>query len=174
MKRIAGLCLLAGALTAAAQAPVKVPAVSYADLGKLVREQRGKVVVVYFYAEYCTPCKTKGLPALAKIHDKYAASGLTVIAANIDKADDAKAKGRLEEFLTDKIRPKYATVNVDPKSFDYDRQINTEGVPAAFVFNRENRWVGRWPVFSADGKTILQEVDYDAIEKTVAELLEKK
>src|SRR5262249_5922246 len=52
--RLALAGLLAGAMFASAQpagAPA-LPKVSYADLGKLVRGHRGKVVVVYFWADY--------------------------------------------------------------------------------------------------------------------------
>jgi len=52
--RLALAGLLAGAVFASAQpaGPPALPKVSYADLGKLVRGHRGKVVVVYFWADY--------------------------------------------------------------------------------------------------------------------------
>jgi hypothetical protein len=46
------LTLLAGALPGAEPAPARLEKVNYADLGKLVRAQKGKVVVVYFWAHY--------------------------------------------------------------------------------------------------------------------------
>lgn len=39
------------ATTALAQ-PAKLDTISYADLGKLVRADKGKVVLVYFWAHY--------------------------------------------------------------------------------------------------------------------------
>jgi hypothetical protein len=52
--RLALAGLLAGAMLASAQSPgpPTLPKTSYADLGKLVRGHRGKVVVVYFWADY--------------------------------------------------------------------------------------------------------------------------
>lgn len=54
MRPITGAALLALALSATAQAPRPddVPLVSYHELGKLVRSMHGKVVVVYFWADY--------------------------------------------------------------------------------------------------------------------------
>jgi hypothetical protein len=43
--------LLAGAALAQPAKP-KLETISYADLGKLVRSNKGKVVVVYFWAHY--------------------------------------------------------------------------------------------------------------------------
>jgi hypothetical protein len=47
-------------------------------------------------------------------------------------------------------------------------------VPAVFVFNRENKWVQKYPTLSADGMKVVQEVDYDVIEKQVADLMRRK
>ena len=54
MRSMTGAALLALALTATAQAPKAddVPLVSYPGLGKLIRSLHGKVVVVYFWADY--------------------------------------------------------------------------------------------------------------------------
>ncbi|MGL4555225.1 MAG: hypothetical protein ACRC33_29000 [Gemmataceae bacterium] len=52
MRRVTGMLLLTAA-AGLAQAPAGgMPSMSYADLGKLVRGQRGKVAVVYFWADY--------------------------------------------------------------------------------------------------------------------------
>jgi hypothetical protein len=59
MRRSLGLFLLAllVGLVASADVPArpattKLETISYADLGKLVRANKGKVVVVYFWAEF--------------------------------------------------------------------------------------------------------------------------
>jgi hypothetical protein len=56
MRRLLSLGLLAvltaGASASGQPAPALLETVSYADLGKLVRAQKGKVVIVYFWAHY--------------------------------------------------------------------------------------------------------------------------
>lgn len=53
MTRTPGLLLLmAGLALAQTPKPGEMPSMSYADPGKLVRAQRGKVTVVYFWADY--------------------------------------------------------------------------------------------------------------------------
>lgn len=48
---------------------------------------KGRVVVLNFWATYCTPCR-KEMPALAAIQNEYAALGLQVIGASADEAED--------------------------------------------------------------------------------------
>jgi hypothetical protein len=52
MFRAACLIFLATALFAPAASKPALPLLSYADLGKEVRALKGKVVIVYFWANY--------------------------------------------------------------------------------------------------------------------------
>lgn len=49
---------------------------------------RGKYTVVHFWASWCGPCK-KQLPALKKLHERFAARGLITLGLSLD--DDAEA-----------------------------------------------------------------------------------
>jgi hypothetical protein len=106
------------------------------------------------------------------MHDKFAKDGFEVIVVATDKASETKALASARKFLAEKIKPKYLAVHVDGSTFDYEKKISPLGVPAAFVFDRENRWVRRLPTFDDKGD-LKDEMDYDVIEKTVAELMKK-
>jgi peroxiredoxin len=56
-----------------------------------LREQRGQVVMINFWATWCGPCRVE-MPHLSRLYDKYRASGFTVFAINIDE-DPHKAAG---------------------------------------------------------------------------------
>jgi thiol-disulfide isomerase/thioredoxin len=57
--------------------------------GKPVRmkELRGKVVLVDFWASWCGPCREE-LPVLEKLSRQYAERGFVVVGVNIDKSGD--------------------------------------------------------------------------------------
>jgi peroxiredoxin len=62
--------------------------------GKMVKlsAQKGKVVVITFWATWCAPC-IQELPHLNKFYKKYKDDGLMVLAINIDGPDTfSKAK----------------------------------------------------------------------------------
>jgi len=61
-----------------------------------LEEYRGQVVLINFWASWCGPCREE-MPHLARLYEKYRASGFTVLAVNIDE-DPAKA-ARLAQQL---------------------------------------------------------------------------
>jgi thiol-disulfide isomerase/thioredoxin len=71
------------------------PVVDFPTLEKAVADQKGKVVVVDFWATWCGPC-VKSFPHLVEIHQRYHEKGLVCIAASLDNASD---KNDVEAFL---------------------------------------------------------------------------
>jgi len=66
------------------------PAIAFSlpDLqGELKALPKGDVVLLNFWATWCPPCR-KEIPSMAKLHDKYAADGLKIIAVSVDKRRD--------------------------------------------------------------------------------------
>jgi thiol-disulfide isomerase/thioredoxin len=49
-----------------------------------LQEQRGRVVMINFWATWCGPCRVE-MPHLARLFEKYRGSGFTVLAVNIDE-----------------------------------------------------------------------------------------
>ena len=98
-------------------------------------EQRGKVVLVNFWASWCLPCREEA-PVLARAWRAYKDRGVVFVGVDIwDTRDDALAFMR-EFDIT------YPNV-IDPTG-EVAIEYGITGVPETWVLNREGRLVRRW------------------------------
>jgi peroxiredoxin len=104
-----------------------------------LRELKGKIVLIDFWATWCPPCRDE-VPALQKIHEESKSKGVVVLGV-----DDEPA-GVIRAFNT-KNGVTYPTL-LDP-----DRKVHElfgvdgigQGIPLAVVFDRDGKFVGRVP-----------------------------
>jgi peroxiredoxin len=98
-----------------------------------LRELRGKVVLVNFWATWCPPCR-KEMPDLQALYDKYKDDGFLVL--SISDEDTAK----VVPFIAEK-KISY------PVLLDPGRKVNdafiVEGIPKSFVYDRNGKLVAQ-------------------------------
>ncbi len=71
-----------------------------------LKEYRGKVVVLDFWATWCAPCRAS-IPQLVELQEKHKKNGLVVMGISLDnpqKADDEFVKAFCEKFETNYIQ----------------------------------------------------------------------
>ena len=98
-----------------------------------LRELRGKVVLVNFWATWCPPCR-KEMPDLQALYDKFKDQGLLVLSIS----DEESAK----------VAPFIAENKISyPVLLDPGRKVNeafiVEGIPKSFVFDRDGKLVAQ-------------------------------
>lgn len=133
---LAGLLLAACAGIAAAAAPATGSTAPDFTLRTLdgpnmrLQEQRGKVVLVNFWATWCGPCR-KEMPHLNRIADKYRASGLVMLGVNVD--DDVRNAADVAAKLGVKF----------PVLLDTDKKVSKlydlATMPSTLVIDRNGR-----------------------------------
>jgi len=98
-----------------------------------LRDLRGKVVLVNFWATWCPPCR-KEMPDLQALYDKYKDRGFVVLSIS----DEESAK--VSPFIAER-KITY------PVLLDPGRKVNTafvvEGIPKSFVYDREGKLVAQ-------------------------------
>ncbi len=107
-----------------------------ADLGGkswTLKEQRGKVVVLNFWATWCPPCR-KEMPDLEALYRQFKDQGLVILA--------------ISDEDTGKVRPFVAQQKVTyPILLDQERKVNElfqiEGIPKTFVYDRAGKLVAQ-------------------------------
>jgi len=114
------------------RAPALVPDVTLPTLqGKplALRELKGKVVLVNFWATWCIPCQWE-MPLMERLYQAYLAKGFVVVAISLDPEGAAV----VEPFVTQN-RLTYPIL-LDP-SLQGARQFGIRGLPATFLFGTD-------------------------------------
>jgi peroxiredoxin len=98
-----------------------------------LKDLRGKVVLVNFWATWCPPCR-KEMPDLEGLYEKFKAQGFLVLAISDEDA------GTVNKFLAER--------NITyPVLLDPGRKVNEEfqieGIPKSFVYDREGKLVAQ-------------------------------
>jgi peroxiredoxin len=96
-----------------------------------LKDLRGKVVLVNFWATWCPPCR-KEMPDLEALYKRFKDQGLVILSISDEDVN--------------KVRPFVAQMNVTyPVLLDPGRKINElfqiYGIPKTFVYNRAGKLV---------------------------------
>jgi peroxiredoxin len=98
-----------------------------------LKEQRGKVVLLNFWATWCPPCR-KEMPDLEALYQQFKDQGLVLLAISDEDAG--------------KVQPFVASQKVTyPVLLDPGRKVNElfqiEGIPKTFVYDRNGKLVSQ-------------------------------
>lgn len=69
---------------ALAAADTAIPSMDQAALTALLEKNKGKVVILNFFATWCPPCRVE-IPELVKVRDAYPASELLLVGLSVDE-----------------------------------------------------------------------------------------
>lgn len=93
--------------------------------------ERGKVVLVDFWASWCEPCRRE-LPVLEQLHKQHAAAGLVVVGVSVDEQ-----RSDAEAFLKEQIQVSFPIV------FDADRSLgktwSPPKMPTVYLVDRDGK-----------------------------------
>lgn len=95
---------------------------------------RGKVVLLDFWATWCTPC-LKELPNVKAVYEKYHDQGFEVIGVSLDAAEDRQ---QLIDFLAkhEVNWPQHFAGEPDTARNEVARRFGVRGIPSTFLFDR--------------------------------------
>jgi peroxiredoxin len=147
------LCVALGVVASTAS-PALAPATAAPDFTLHVmdgpnlrlKEQRGRVVMVNFWATWCGPCRQE-MPQLNRLYEKYRASGFVLLGVNVD--DDTKKAAEVAAKLgvtfpvlldTDKTVSKLYDLSTMPSTVIIDRDGKVRYVHRGYLTGYEENY----------------------------------
>ncbi len=116
-----------------------------------IKNLRGKVVVVDFWATWCGPC-VAAMPHMKELYARYHDQGVEFIGVSLDRPKEEGGLDRLKEFVKEKKIPwpQYYQGNYWDSEFSLSWGINS--IPAMFVVDPDGK------LYSADAGEKLDEM----------------
>ncbi len=93
-------------------------------------ENRGKVMLVNFWATWCPPCRRE-TPELVRIHHKYAGRGFSVVGISLDENPASVVPHFVEQF-----KMNYPVLYPTP---DFGMAAEVESLPTTLLVDRQGR-----------------------------------
>jgi thiol-disulfide isomerase/thioredoxin len=140
---------------------IELKSVKYADLVQAIRAQRGKVIVVDLWGDFCIPCKRE-FHNLVELNQQYGDKGLVCMSVALDPPEGKE--GALK-FLT-KSKATFANYWLDEKAAFWQERWGIKGPPAVFVFDRQGRRAAKF-----DSEDPEKPLSYEDVKKLVPKLL---
>jgi len=113
--------------------------IDLAGLKQRIEAERGRVVVVNFWATWCEPCREE-FPDLVELDRRYRSRGLTFLSVSLDDPDQRDTQ--VKQFLAEQ-KPSFAVfikTAGDPDQFINGVDPAWSGVlPATFIYDRTGR-----------------------------------
>jgi thiol-disulfide isomerase/thioredoxin len=113
--------------------PLPTPGVTLKDLDGqpiTLRDLRGKVVFLNFWATWCVPCRQE-MPAIERLYQAYRDRGLAVLAVNFKEGPAA-----VRSFMRDLDLSYPAALDGDGAG---SRSFGVRGLPVTYLLDREGR-----------------------------------
>jgi thiol-disulfide isomerase/thioredoxin len=141
--------------------------IKYDTLKEAILSNRGKVILVDFWGEFCPPCKAN-FPHVVKLHRMYARQGLVVISVSVDNLHAGNHEDvirRVRSFLTINGADFTNFLLDEPQDLRREK-LRLSSFPCYYVFSRN----GKWTQFGDGGERI----DFAVMDRLIVDLLHEK
>ncbi len=96
-----------------------------------LKDFRGKVVLLDFWAEWCGPCKMV-TPIIVSLYEKYKNNGFIVIGMNLDDESDF-------DKVINYVKKSKITYPITIKGFSIAQKYGVKGIPQFFLIDKDGK-----------------------------------
>jgi thiol-disulfide isomerase/thioredoxin len=118
--------------TAVGSAVTRMKPVGFSEWDAILKNQRGNITVVDFWASWCTPCIER-FPHMVEMHHAYQDRGVRFISLNLDEQDDAESIDWCNEFLAT-TKAVFANYHMDENMSEAFERLDLLSLPAVRIY----------------------------------------
>jgi thiol-disulfide isomerase/thioredoxin len=134
MLRMAALLALAFLMPAQSGS---LTAVSFSQWQQHLSAYRGEIVVVDFWATWCSPCLQR-FPHIVQLHERYGGKGVRFVSMALEDRSDPGAIERARTFLK-KQNAAFDSYRLDEEIPDAFEKLDLLGIPAVLIYDRAGK-----------------------------------
>lgn len=108
-----------------------------------LKDLKGKIIILNFWASWCLPCHKEFPELIAAV--QWAKGAVHLVAVSVDSSkEDIETFLKRHNFLNKKNNKQHIHIVWDPK-FKIARQFNVVKFPETFILNRDLKIVKKYP-----------------------------
>jgi len=101
-----------------------------------LKDYHGKLVIINFWATWCTPCK-KEMPSLDNLYQDSSFKNLQVFAVNMEQPNKLKTKNFFDDLKIKKLEIFFDS------DLNFLKEFKLRGVPTTILVNKKNEEFAR-------------------------------
>jgi len=135
----------------------KLVGIRYDRLSEVIRSTTDRPTLVYFWGEFCPPCRAK-YPGYVQLGQQLGAAKLREISVSLDEPNDPRAIAAARAFLERSGSQATHYYFLDKPDLWLEK-LKMVGPPVMFLFDARGRLVQRWDGGQIDFRAIRERIE---------------
>lgn len=124
-------------------------------LDQIVSENKGKVVVVDFWASWCKPCREE-LPEMKKLMDRFKDDNVAFVFISMD-IEEQKWKNAAEKEGITNVAASFMISQIQKNEFS--KSLNVKAIPRYLLFDKEGKLANTEAPRPSEGRKLRKEIE---------------
>jgi len=142
----------------------KMQPIDFAEWDRVLKDQRGDITVVDYWASWCPPCIER-FPHMVEMHHEYSSQGVRFISLNLDQQGDTESIDWANAFLA-KTGAVFANYHMDENMTQAFERLDLLGLPTVRIYATDGT-----EAFKLTGDNPYEQFTEKDVENAILELL---